>query len=66
MKRIYRDCTMECFREDGMLYCSIFYNPSGYEINSFYSEEPSTVRIYMESLMDIVDDWYEEGMVQDE
>lgn len=60
MQQIYRDCFIECFRENGILPCNIFTH-NGYEINTFSTEDATNVREYMKYLKKMVDEWYDNG-----
>ena len=57
MKVNYKNCEIECFREDNMLYYSVFDN--GFEVDSGFSDSEDTERSWIESLKKMVDDYRE-------
>lgn len=67
MKVIYKNCEIECTREkslsgDVMLFYSVFdmgAHDKDFEIASGFSEGEDTVRDYIKSLKEIVDDYIE-------
>lgn len=58
MKVNYKNCEIECFKENECLYYSIF-DEDGFEVDSGYSYCNDTVRGYIECLKKTVDDYIE-------
>ena len=63
MKTIYKDCTIDVFRDkpitggDKLLFYSVFDNIDGYEVTSGFSEGMDSVWTWIKCLKGIVDEY---------
>ena len=59
MKITYKNCTIECFREDYYLYYSVFDKENGFEVASGFSDSEDTIQREINSFKKMVDDYRE-------